>query len=70
MISQQAKFSEEIMVIDPDTKSEVEISIFKHENGGMFGIDSSYIVQVFDDDEVITIPDPLNANGHVILFGV
>lgn len=46
----QAKFVKEITVIDPDSNHPVEISIYKHENGGMFGIDSSYIEQVLMDD--------------------
>lgn len=46
----QAKFVKEITVIDPDSNLPVEISIYKHENGGMFGIDSSYIEQVLMDD--------------------
>lgn len=57
----QAKFVKEITVIDPDSNLPVEISIYKHENGGMFGIDSSYIEQVlFDDDDLdnMLILDP------------
>ena len=53
-----AQFVKEITVIDPDTKGEVEISVFKHENGGMFAIDSSYLVQEFEDDCDPIIPDP------------
>ena len=53
----KAKFVKEITVIDPDSMGEVEISIYKHEGGGMFGIDSSYLDQCVDDDEPI-IPDP------------
>lgn len=51
----QAKFVKEITVIDPDTNSPVEISIYKHENGGMFGIDSSYIEQVLEDDDLTNV---------------
>ena len=46
----QAKFVKEITVIDPDSNLPVDISIYKHENGGMFGIDSTYIEQVLTDD--------------------
>jgi len=34
------KFVAAITVIDPDTSKEVEIEIWKMENGGMIGIDS------------------------------
>jgi len=50
-----AKFVKEITVIDPDTKGNVQIAIFKHEAGGMFGIDASFLEQSEDD---ISIPDP------------
>ena len=55
-----AKFVREVTVIDPDTKGEVEIAIYKHENGGMFGIDTSYVDQVLDGDDSmeLKIPDP------------
>ncbi len=46
-----AKFVCEIMIKDPDTKGKVEVAIYKHENGGLFGIDSSYLDQVADEDE-------------------
>ena len=46
-----AKFVTEIQVIDPDTNSPIDIAIYKHENGGMFGIDSSYIEQGLDDED-------------------
>ena len=67
-----AKFVNEITVIDPDTKGEVSLSVFKHKNGGMFAIDSSYIEQVLDDDENdnLYINDPLNTDGEVELLGV
>jgi hypothetical protein len=44
-MSTRAKFVREITVIDPDSKGEVELAVYKHENGGMFAIDSSYIDQ-------------------------
>jgi hypothetical protein len=53
-----AKFVNEITVIDPDSKGAVELSIFKHQNGGMFAIDSSYLVQEFEDDNDPVIADP------------
>jgi hypothetical protein len=64
-----AKFVKEITVIDPDTKGEVEITVFKHEQSdGMFAIDSSYLDQCFDDDPVI--PDPFNDGQQITLFGL
>jgi len=55
-----AKYVKEVTVIDPDTKGEVEITVFKHSDGGMFAIDSSYIEQVLPDEGECTIPDPIN----------
>ena len=72
---QNAKFVTEIKVKDPDSNAPVEISLFKHENGGMFAIDSSYIVQCLDDNLDFgiggdpAIPDPLQPDGIVILKG-
>lgn len=65
---QKAKFVNEVTVIDPDTNLEVNISIFKHENGGMFGIDSSYYQQVPDENDKgnACITDPLNYEYNVI----
>jgi len=62
----------EITVIDPDTKGEVEVSMFKHENGGIFGIDTSYIDQCLPEDGDCFIPDPFETNftEGVILEGV
>ena len=51
-----AMYVKEIDVIDPDTLGVVTIAIYKHENGGMFGIDSSYILAI-DDDEPMYVPD-------------
>ena len=56
------KFVEQIMVIDPDTKGEVDLTVFKHSNGGMFAIDSSFLEQCFGDDEDIIIPDLFSNN--------
>jgi len=54
-----AKFVKEITVTDPDSKGEVAMSVFKHDNGGMFALDSSFIEQVFPEDEQpLLIPDP------------
>lgn len=68
-----AKFVKEITVIDPDSQGEVQLAVFKHDNGGMFALDSSYIEQNFDTDSTIFIPDPLNDTpeySDVELLGV
>lgn len=66
----KAKFVTEITVIDPDTNSPVEVSIFKHEEGGMFGIDSSYYTQVCEENEDgnALCNDPLNYYNEVELI--
>ena len=56
-----AKFVNEITVIDPDSKGEVQLAVYKHDNGGMFAIDASYLEQTFDDDEDVEIPDPFDS---------
>jgi len=65
----------EITVIDPDSKGEVELSVYKHENGGMFAIDSSFLDQVArtDDFDRPIISDPFNESEgkeieEVLLF--
>lgn len=62
-----AKFVKEITVIDPDSKGEVELSVYKHENGGMFAMDSSFLDQCFDDDNYPVIRDPFETTGEVML---
>ena len=63
----EAQYSEEITVIDPDTKGEVGLTVFKHQNGGMFAIDSSYLEQEFEDDVDPLIPDPLEKEGNPVV---
>ena len=69
----KAKFVEEITVTDPDTGGLVELDVFKHENGGMFAIDASYLDQAYEDDENPVIVDPFteptisDANAGVIV---
>lgn len=57
----KAKFVTTIKVKDPDQFGSVELSVYKHEGGGMFAIDSSFLDQVArtDEDENLVIPDPL-----------
>ena len=66
----EAKFFKEITVIDPDTNGNVEISLFKHENGGIFGIDSSYIEQCMPEEGDAFINDPFNKKGKILLKNV
>lgn len=65
-------FVKEVTVTDPDTGWQVELSVFKHSNGGMFAIDSSYIIQWgHEDDEAPEIRDPFEPDeGTIILLGV
>jgi len=68
-MSNTAKFVKEIIEIDPDTKGEVHMAVYKHQNGGMFAIDSSFIDQVLADraddgeTEYLSIHDPFSEIG-------
>lgn len=59
-MSQRAIYIEQLTVRDPDTGGNVHLAVYKHENGGMFAIDSSFIEQVPDEDEGY---DPENELG-------
>lgn len=61
----KATFVKEITVIDPDTKGNVQIAIYKHEAGGMFGIDASFLLE-FEDK--ITIPDVFSNPTRKVLL--
>jgi hypothetical protein len=67
----KAKHVTDIVIHDPDLGGDVVISIFKHENGGMFGVDSSYIDQVTPEDSegnpVVNDPLSLPDQYRVIL---
>ena len=66
-----AIFVKEVTVIDPDSTWEVELSVFKHSNGGMFAIDSSFIAQrEHEDEKPFELQDPFEPEGRIILFGV
>ena len=54
----KAKFVAQISVVDPDTKGDIELMLYKHENGGMFAIDLSFLDQNLGDKW--TIPDPFS----------
>ena len=59
----------EITVIDPDSLLPVEVTLYKHnESGSIFGIDNSYIEQMFEDNEPAIIPDPFNEEYNVKLL--
>jgi hypothetical protein len=62
---QTAKLIQTITINDPEG-GEVEVDIFKHSNGGIFGLDASYIDQELnlDDDEPIIIPDPFASEKY------
>lgn len=73
----KAYYVKEVTVTDPDSKGEVELTVYKHEGGGMFAVDASFLDQVVntDDFDRPIIPDPFSDNGveegtvdHVILF--
>jgi hypothetical protein len=73
----KAYFVKELTVVDPDTKGEVEMAVYKHEGGGIFAIDISFLDQCVttDDFDRPIIPDPFSDNGreegtisHVVLF--
>jgi hypothetical protein len=54
----KAKFVSDVIVGDPDSNDDVSISIYKHENGYMFGIENSFIDHVLTDDgDEIIVPD-------------
>lgn len=53
-----AKFVQEVTVKDPETLGQVDVAIYKHPCGGMFGVDCSFLDQCTDDDENPVILDP------------
>lgn len=62
----KANFISTVSVVDPSDMSEVEVKIFKHQNGKMFGLDNNYIDQELEENFEITI-DPFDANETVLL---
>jgi len=57
-----AQFVKEITVDDPITKGQVILEVYRHENGGMFAIDSSFLEHVDDTscDNQTIIADPFS----------
>lgn len=47
-----AQFVTEITVVDPDSLLPVGLAVYKAENGALFGVDSSFIVGLSEDDPV------------------
>ncbi|MFW6273009.1 MAG: hypothetical protein ACOC2U_04455 [bacterium] len=56
-INNKAKYVQSVEVCDPDTNEMVEMDVYKHKNGGLFAIGSSYLEQNFESDEDIIVPD-------------
>jgi hypothetical protein len=56
----KADHIKDIVIQDPDTGSDVDVSIFKHQNGGIFGMDSSYLEQAAQECSSgnPVVPDP------------
>lgn len=66
-MSTEAKFSRIIGENDPETGGHVEMAIYKHQNGGMFAIDVSYLEQVAEENEgfnCYVINDPFAPIGE------
>ena len=62
-----AMFIKGVNVIDPETKAEVSLSVYKDKtSGALIGIDSSWF-NTFSDDENIHIPSPFNAGQQCLL---
>ena len=66
----KARYIKEITTKDPDTDGRVDLAIYKHENGGMFAMDVSFLEQheIVDDNDNPIIQDPFNEKGYVILI--
>lgn len=69
MRTNTATFIQEVEIIDPETNAPVKVSMYKHDStGGIFGIDSKFIEDNFEDDETPTVADPFTNNGIVELI--
>lgn len=67
-MSNTAKFVKEIIVEDPDTGAPIEMEVYKHQNGGMLAIDSSFIDQIAPeegDEEDGPSYDPSNEMAYM-----
>ena len=63
----RANFVSEITVIDPDWNAPVEVAIYKDsESGAMFGVESSYVMTLSEDDPV---NNPFNGKEIKLIKG-
>lgn len=70
MTEGEAKYVSEITVIDPDSKLEVTLAVFKDQvSGGMFAIDSSFL-DSDTLDERGAISSPFDEDVILILTGI
>lgn len=46
------------------------LEVFRHENNGIFAVDSSYLEQNFEDDKDIIVLDPFNKGELVLLLNI
>lgn len=53
----EATLIKEIEIIDPESNLPVYMSVYQHPGGGVFALDTSYVVNVLGENEAI-IPDP------------
>lgn len=61
----KADFVKEIIVTDPDTNAPVKMAIYKDRTtGAIFGVDSSYILTLSDDDPVY---EPIDGNEVLLI---
>ncbi len=61
----KADFVTEVVVTDPDTNAPVHVAIYKDRNStGMFGVDSSYIITLSEDDPVV---EPFNGEEVMLI---
>lgn len=62
-----AMFIKDLNLIDPETKAEVSLSVYKDKtSGALIGVDSSWF-DTFSDDEDIYIPSLFNAEQQCLL---
>ena len=57
-IFKQAYFVTQVTVKDPETGGNVELEVYKHQNGGLFAMDASYLESESDDDSNMVMNDP------------
>lgn len=57
-------FVKTIVVTDPDTGNPIEVCLYKHQSGWMFGVDSSHIERMCCED---TVFDPIDGKPVALL---